>query len=45
MEKAIMHPTRHTRRQLLDMLKLEEAAVAARTLAPIPGAPHRHLDG
>jgi hypothetical protein len=43
MTKATLNRTRHTRQELLDMLKLEEAAVAARGFPPSPDAPHRHL--
>jgi len=44
MGKATLSRTLHTRQELLDMLKLEEAAVAARGFPPSLGDPHHHLE-
>ena len=44
MEEPMSNRTRHTRQELLDMLKLEEAAVAARGFPPAPDPPHHHLE-
>jgi hypothetical protein len=44
MEKQMWSRTRHTRQELLDMLKLEEAAVAARGFPLSPDPPHHRLE-
>ena len=44
MEKARLNRTLRTRKELLDLLKLEEAAVAARGFVPLPGEPDHHLE-
>ena len=44
MKEPMWNRTLHTRQELLDMLKLEEATVAARGFPPSPDPPHHHLE-